>query len=223
MTANSLFSASSSLGVLLHHHSRRVQRAAAALALGLLGSTWASAAHAELAPGPWEHGGADKRTDDASKDDEPKIEVMLRASYANLHVGMLGAGVEGTYMLTPHLGFGGTVEGFVVDNGADPQYSEPGTLSRGVHALGFVEGDLFKGVFTPYARFGIGAGQYARFQLVGASGSYLEAQPEMDFVAQAQLGVALRLGPVLARGSVSPSIYGKDALVVYAVALGGRF
>jgi hypothetical protein len=163
------------------------------------------------------------RADDASEENEPKIEFMLRGSYANLHVGMLGAGVEGTYMLTPHVGFGGTVEGFFVDNGADPQYSDPGTLSRGVHALGFVEGDLVKGAFTPYARFGIGVGQYERFQITTPGGTYREAQPEADFVAQAQLGVALRFGPVLARGSVSPSIYGKDALVVYAAALGGRF
>lgn len=221
MAANSLVHADSCSGVLLRHHSREARRAAAALALGALSSTWAGVAHAELAGQSWNQGAADKGSE-ASVEDEPKVEVMLRASYAALHVGLLGAGVEGAYMMNPHLGFGGTLEGFRVDNGADPQYSEPGTLNGGIHVLAFAEGDLLKGPFTPYARFGIGAGQYHRFQSTTPY-SYAETQPEADFVAQAQLGLALRLGPVLARASVSPSIFGKDALVVYGGALGGRF
>jgi hypothetical protein len=188
----------------------------------LVVSACSSFAHAEVTVGQRDQGVAVERTKGAPED-APKVEVMARGSYANLHVGLMGVGIEGAYMRTPHVGFGGTLEAFYVDNGADPHYSASGTLSRGIHALGFVEGDLLKGSFTPYARLSIGAGQYERFQHPTLEGDYARPEPELDFVGQAQMGVALRLGPVLARASVSPSIYGKDALIVYGAALGGRF
>jgi hypothetical protein len=197
--------------VLLRHHSRRALRAAAALAIALLGSFWARHASAEV----------DESQERAK--DKPKVEVLLRASYAKLHIGLLQLGIEGTYMLKPRLGFGATLEAFYVDNGADPQYSAPGTLEGGRHALAFVEGDLLKGVFTPYARAGLGVGLYDRYQPTDASSGYAQPEPETDFVGQLSLGVALRLGPVLARASASPSLYGNDAIIVYGLGLGGRF
>jgi hypothetical protein len=165
----------------------------------------------------------DQASTPAPKPNESKIEVMLRGSYAKQHVGLLQLGIEGTYMLNPHLGFGGTWEGFYVDNGADPQYSAPGTLSGGSHGLAFVEGDLLRGVFTPYARLGLGVGRYDRYYPTTPGGSYSDTQRETNFVGQATLGLALRLGPVLARVSAAPSLYGRDALMLYGVGIGGRF
>jgi hypothetical protein len=89
--------------------------------------------------------------------------------------------------------------------------------------LGFVEGDLLPGVFTPYARLGIGVGNYGRYRANTPGGSYSQPQAETDFVGQLALGVALRLGPVLARASASPSLYGKDGVVVYGLGIGARF
>lgn len=191
--------------VLSSHHSRQAWCAGAALVLTLVGTLWPRSAQAE----------------EASK--TPKVEVMVRAAYAPVQVGLLQAGIEGTYMLNPHLGFGGTLEAFRVDNGSDPQYSKPGTLDTGSHVLGFVEGDLLEGVFTPYARLGIGVGNYGRYQPTTPGGSYGQPQSETDFVGQFALGVALRLGPVLARASASPSLYGKDGVMVYGLGIGARF
>jgi hypothetical protein len=79
---------------------------------------------------------------------------------------------------------------------------------------------LFKGFITPYARLGLGAGRYTRYQQAYFSG---HTEAELDFAGQAAAGLALRWGPVLARGWAAPSLYGKDFVMVYGAGLGGRF
>jgi len=145
-----------------------------------------------------------------------KVEVLARAGYAPVNVGLLQVGIEGMYMLSPQLGVGGAVDAFVVDNGADPYYSPPGTLSNGFHVLGLVEGDLLKGWITPYARAGLGVGQYGRID-----GYQTESHTEL--AAQVAGGIALRGGPFLFRGWVAPSLYGSDFVVAFGAGLGGRF
>ena len=94
----------------------------AALALLL----WSGAAVA-AEPTHADEGGQPPSRDGVSR--SRHSEVAARATFADMKVGMLGVGVEGAYFLSPHFALGGTVEAFVVDNGADPNYSEPGTLS----------------------------------------------------------------------------------------------
>lgn len=211
MAANSLVSTGFGWRVLLRHHSRRALRAGAALALTVVGSLWPSSAHAEWAA---------QRDADQGVHKTPatpaKIELLARAGYGQLSVGMLQVGVEGTYMLTPQLGFGAAVDAFYVDNGADPYYSEPGTLSRGYHGLAFVEGDLLKGWVTPYARLGLGAGNYTRFQ-------HYSTAEQLDLVGQAAAGIALRGGPIVGRVWAAPSLYGKDFVMLYGAGIGVRF
>lgn len=211
MATNSLVFDDLGGGVLLRYHSRRALRAGVALAIGLAGTFWQGVAHAETdvkAP---------------ATTDESKVELLARASLGMYRVGLLQLGLEGTYMLTPRFGFGATYEFFTVDNGADPQYSAAGTLSSGSHGMAFVEGDLLRGVFTPYARLGVGVGRYDRYRPTTPGDSYGSPRTETDFVGQVALGGALRLGPVLARVSAAPTLYGKDAVMVYGVGLGARF
>ena len=101
---------------------------------------------------------------EAAPSAESKVEVLARFSYAKLSVGMMGLGIEGAYARSPHYGFGVELGAFVVDNGADPRYSDPGTLHRGYHGVAFVEGDLLRGIVTPYARLGVGVGRYERWE-----------------------------------------------------------
>ncbi len=77
----------------------------------------------------------------------------------------MGVGFEGAYFLPPHYGFGGAVSAFVVDNGADPYYSEDGTLDGGTAAFAFAEGDLLPGWVTPYARLSLGLGRPSALRL----------------------------------------------------------
>jgi hypothetical protein len=144
-----------------------------------------------------------------------KVDALLRAFYAPMSVGMMGVGLEAQYRPSPHYGFGGELDAFFVDNGADPYYSPNGTLSRGYHGLAFVEGDLLPGMLTPYVRLGLGLGRYTRFR------DYRDEQ-QLDFTAQVSAGGLLRVGPVVARLSAAPSLYGKDFAMTYAFALGAR-
>jgi len=114
------------------------------------------------------------------------------------------------------LGFGAAVDVFAVDNGADPQYSEPGTLAHGGHFLGFVEGDLLKYWVTPYARLGLGLGSYDRIY-----GNLRESK--IGFAAQVAGGVAVRGGPFVLRGWLAPTLYGSDLVLVYGAGVGVRF
>ena len=211
MARFSLICADPSTLVLLKNDSRYGARALAALVLTLCGAAWPSLALADEAPA----------TPDAVKPgastSKPKIEVLAHAFHGNKHVGMLGVGLESAYMATPHWGFGGAVDAFYVDNGSDPQYSEAGTLDTGFHGLLFAEGDLLPGFITPYARLGLGVGNYTRYQGDGR----VEAAP--NFVGQLSGGLALRGGPIVGRLHASPMLFEKDLVMTYGVALGARF
>jgi hypothetical protein len=157
---------------------------------------------------------------EAAPPPEGKVEVSARISYAKLSVGMKGVGLEGAYARSPHYGFGVELGVFVVDNGADPRFSDPGTLHRGYHGVAFVEGDLLSGVVTPYARLGVGVGRYERYEDYAV---YREETPaRINFVGQVSAGVALR-SPVVARLSAAPSLYGSTFVIVYSLSLGARF
>lgn len=143
-----------------------------------------------------------------------RAEVLLRSSYAKVDVGLLAAGAEALLMPSPHYGAGVELEAFMVDNGADPQYSSPGTLDQGYYGLAFVEGDLLRGPITPFARLGFGLGSYQRFG---------EGESGLGVVARVSAGLALRVGPIVARASASPTLYGGTSALAYTAALGGRF
>ncbi len=151
---------------------------------------------------------------------ESKVEVLARISYAKVSVGLMGVGLEGAYAPSPHYAVGVELGAFVVDNGADPYYSDPGTLHRGYHGLAFVEGDLLRGIVTPYVRLGVGAGNYARFEDYATHHDPTPAH--INFVGQLSAGVALRT-PVVARLSAAPTLYGSTFAVVYSLGLGARF
>jgi hypothetical protein len=148
--------------------------------------------------------------------DETHVEIAGKAFYGNLGVGLLGVGLEGAYFPSPHYGFGGAVSAFVVDNGADPHYSENGTLDDGIAAFAFAEGDLLPGWVTPYARLGLGLGRLERFY-------DSDIEYGLDFVGELSGGVAVRGGPVVLRLAVTPSLYGSDLFLAYSASLGGRF
>jgi hypothetical protein len=173
-------------------------------------------ANAEVTPGANE--GA--RAEAAPAPAEGKVEVLARVSYAKLSVGMKGVGIEGAYARSPHYGFGVELGAFVVDNGADPHFSDPGTLHRGYHGVAFVEGDLLSGVVTPYVRLGMGVGNYERYEDYAVYGE--ETPAHINFVGQVSAGVALR-SPLVARLSAAPSLYGPTFVVVYSLGLGARF
>ncbi len=148
--------------------------------------------------------------------DDAKIEIAGKATYGDVGIGLLGVGLEGAYFPSPHYGFGGALSAFVGDNGADPYYSENGTLDDGIAALAFAEGDLLRGWVTPYARLGLGLGRLNRFY------DY-DTEYEIDFVGELSGGVAVRGGPVVLRLAITPSLYGTDPFVAYSASLGGRF
>jgi hypothetical protein len=208
MASNSLFWRHSSTPVLLPCNTHSGRRACGALALALCGALWPSSAKAAEAPVD----SVSERTGTT----QSKVEVLAHAFYGDLAVGMLGGGIEGVYMMNPHWGFGGTVDGFYVDNG---EYGDPGELDGGNHGLAFVEGDLLAAFITPYARVGMGAGRYRRFD----AHSNFDAVPETDFVAELSGGLALRGGPVVGRAYASPTLFGKDFVMTYSVAIGARF
>lgn len=195
MNWSSVFLGSGIKRVLPRSNSKRAFRAVAALALGCAGAFWATSAKAQ--------------------ESTPKIEVLARGFYGTQAVGMLGVGLEGMYRLSPHYGLGAEFDGFYVDN---LEYPEPGTLESGAHCLLFAEGDLFPGWITPYARLGLGPGRYQRYH----SDPY-QTQAELDFAAQLSAGLALRPGPIVGKLSASPSLFGKDFVMTYGVALGARF
>lgn len=151
---------------------------------------------------------------------EDKVELLARFNYAKLSIGMMGLGLEGAYAPSPHYGFGVELGAFAVDNGADPGFSEPGTLHRGYHGVAFIEGDLLSGIVTPYARLGVGVGNYERYEDYAVSRE--ETPASINFVGQVSAGVALR-SPVVARLSAAPSLYGSTFVVVYSLGLGARF
>lgn len=181
-----------------------------ALALSLASAPASAAAATEASEG------AGKAAPPAKR----KVEVLARFSYAKLSVGMKGVGIEGAYARSPHYGFGVELGAFVVDNGADPRYSDPGTLHRGYHGLAFVEGDLLSGVVTPYVRLGMGVGNYERYEDYAVYGE--ETPAHINFVGQVSAGVALR-SPLVARLSAAPSLYGPTFVVVYSLGLGAGF
>jgi hypothetical protein len=186
--------------------------AALLLALALL--LMPMVANAEVAPNASEGAG------EAAPSAKSKVEVLARFSYAKLSVGMMGVGLEGAYARSPYYGFGVELGAFVVDNGADPRYSDPGTLHRGFHGVAFVEGDLLDGIVTPYARLGVGVGRYERWEDYAVYGE--ETPASINFVGQVSAGVALR-SPVVARLSAAPSLYGSTFVVVYSLGLGASF
>ena len=200
----------------LPDHTRRGRRAVSAQAFLLAALAWPGLALAEGDTQPNASSGDAPTAQDEPTATDSKMEILARASYAQVHVGLLQVGIEGMYMLRPRLGFGGVVEGFVVDNGADPHYSAPHTLSGGFHFLGLVEGDLLKGWVTPYARFGLGLGQYARI-------NYGRTESQTELAAHVAAGIALRGGPFLFRGWLAPSLYGGDFVLAYGAGLGARF
>jgi hypothetical protein len=175
-------------------------------------------ANAEVRPGANENARAEAAAAPAAA--EGKVELLARVSYAKLSVAMMGVGIEGAYARSPHYGFGVELGAFVVDNGADPHYSDPGTLHRGYHGLAFVEGDLLSGIVIPYVRLGVGLGNYERYEDYAV---YQEETPaHINFVGQISAGVALR-SPVVARLSAAPTLYGSTFVVVYSLGLGARF
>jgi hypothetical protein len=127
---------------------------------------------------------------------------------------MLGLGLEGAYLASAHFGVGAALDAFYVDN---LEYPEEDTLGRGAHCLLFAEGDLFPGWITPYARLGLGFGRYDRY-LADRS----LTKTHVDFVGQLSGGLALRGGPLAARLSASPTLFGNDFAMTYGIALGGR-
>ena len=163
---------------------------------------------------------ASEEAAEAAAPAEGKVEVLARVSYAKLSVGMKGVGIEGAYARSPHYGFGVELGAFVVDNGADPRFRDYGTLHRGYHGLAFVEGDLLRGIVTPYVRLGLGVGNYERWEDYAVYGE--ETPAHLNFVGQVSAGVALR-SPLVARLSASPSLYGSTFVVVYSLGLGARF
>lgn len=208
--------------LLSRHHSRAGLRAVAALVLALAGLAWPGVARADSG-------------DESSDDVEPAVkpsrgsrwahapaEILARAGYADYRVILMQVGIEGMYMMTPHLGFGGAMDAFGVDNGADPYYSSAGTLHTGFHFLALAEADLLDYWVTPYVRLGLGVGQYERYQNDGQS-SYSWTVSETEFVGQLAAGLALRGGPLLLRVWAAPSLYGQDLLAVYGAGIGGRF
>ncbi len=186
----------------------RLQRAATALIVSLATCVWAGTAKAE---------GATPTTEASAREAlsrVAKIELLASATFAPHAVGLLGFGLEGVYMATPHYGVGVAAEAFYVDT---LEYPDDGSLKSGYHGVAFVEGDLLPGIFTPYARIGLGLGDYQR------SRHYFETESELNLVAQATAGVALRGGPFLFRLSASPSLYGKDFVLACTAGLGARF
>jgi hypothetical protein len=152
-----------------------------------------------------------------------RIELLARGSYANLSVGLLGLGIEGTYFASPHFGVGGAVEAIRVDLGGEPVGSywyDPGTLTNGIHALLSVEVDAFDYWLTPFARASAGAGAYAR---VTPCCGGPDTTRRANFVGQLQLGIAVRGGPIVGKFSVAPTLYGSDAVLAYSAGLGARF
>lgn len=148
--------------------------------------------------------------------EESHVEVAGKAFLGDLKIGLLGVGLEGGYFPSPHYGFGGAVSAFVVDNGADPYYSDDGTLDDGIAAFGFAEGDLLPGWVTPYARLSLGLGRLGRFY----DG---RTELEVNFVGELSGGVAVRGGPVVFRVAVTPSLYGDDLFLAYGASLGAAF
>jgi hypothetical protein len=183
--------------------------------LGVLSSTVC------LAPAPAWAAEAPPRDEKPARAVQPgsKVEVMARAVYGDMSVGLLGLGAESTYLFSPQLGVGGQVTLFTVDNGADPHYQPAGTLGGGYHALAYLEGDLFPTFITPYGRVGLGVGRHSRLER--QYGSYEPGSPEL--VAGLTAGVAVRGGPLVGRLSASPTVLGKDFAMLYSLGLGARF
>ena len=113
--------------VLLRRNRRSGFHGLSVLALALADTAWPALAKAEEASQLPANDQGEART---STSVTRPFEFLARAFYGTLHVGMLGIGIEGQYRALPHFGFGGAVDAFYVDNGADPYYSPDGTLDR---------------------------------------------------------------------------------------------
>jgi hypothetical protein len=114
-----------------------------------------------------------------------------------------------------HYGFGATIMAFYVGNSSDGGAN--GELQRGLHVVPFVEREVLSGWFTPYARFGLGAGVHTRWVDPGLKESGL------GLVAALEFGAAAKLGPVVIRALAGPAFFGRDFLLVYGAQIGGRF
>jgi hypothetical protein len=152
----------------------------------------------------------------SGKREARRVEVAARATYADVRVGLLGAGVEGAYFLSPHFALGGSVDAFFVDSGADPDYSEVGSLAGGYHGMLSAEYDALDFWITPYARVAAGVGELTRID-------GWRRPHEVEFVGQLQAGFVLRGGPLIARMSVAPTLYGSDSATTFSAAVGARF
>ena len=193
---------------LLSDHRGRCGRALVALVLAC--ALWIPSARAE---------GAKRQSVDAPSAlapgvARPKVEILAHGFYGNKSIGMLGVGLEGVYLPSAHFGVGAALDGFYVDNF---EYPDPGTLDRGVQGSLLAEGYLFSGWLTPYARVAVGLGGHQRYE----SSPWL-TKTQLAFVGQLSGGLAVRGGPVVGKLSVSPSLFGKDFVMTYGVALGMR-
>lgn len=186
----------------------------AGFALALAASSPAVARGAEAEPRS--DTGAPRASDAARSASPRHLEIAARAIYGDVSVALLGAGVEGAYFLNPHFALGGTVEAFAVDNGADPDYSDPGTLSKGYHGMLSMEYDALDFWVTPFARIAGGLGEYTRIES-------WQRPKDLELVGQLQVGFVLRGGPIVGRLSVAPTLYGKDSATAYSAAVGARF
>lgn len=138
------------------------------------------------------------------------VELGLKAFHgAGVGYGTLGAAIDVLVFPLPHYGFGVSLGAFYVGNGADPHYSSSGTLDRGLRVLAFAEFDLFDYPVTPYARLGLGLGPTQRWNGRG------DPEDHLDFMAEATLGAAARLGPLVLRAFATPSLFGEDLIVQY--------
>ena len=155
-----------------------------------------------------------------SASEPPHLELGLRAFLGDsddIYVGMLGFGLEALLMPSVHYGFGGSFSPFHVGNGSDPHYSSRGTLQDGQRFLAFAEGDLLDFPITPYARLGIGGGPSTRWDGQG------NERGGADFMAEVSAGALARLGPFALRVFASPSLFGRDFVMLYGLGLGVHF
>ncbi len=146
------------------------------------------------------------------------VELGLKAfDGEGVGVGTLGLGFDVLVFPSLHYGLGVSLGAFYVNNGADGHSSSSGTLKSGQRVLAFAEFDLFDYAVTPYTRLGLGLGPTERWNGRG------DPEDHLDFMAEATLGAAARLGPIVVRAFASPSFFGEDFIVQYGFGLGGHF
>jgi hypothetical protein len=129
--------------------------------------------------------------------------------------GVIGLRLDGVWMRAPRYGFGAAAAALVGENVGE--YFQDGVFRHGYHGLVFAEGELLEGWVSPYARLGLGLGNYERYD------DDQWSRTELNAVAELEAGLALRPGPFVFRVSAAPSFYGKDFWVVLGLQLGARF